>query len=276
MRILMLGNSLTSAQDMPDILAELTGAEVVCHTRGGARLSEHLNPNTRLGARTQAALAKEQWDYVVLQEMSHGPITAPGSFFASVERLCRQIRENGAIPVLYATWAYQKGGARLSAKGWDYGGMARNLSAAYRRAAEENRALLADVGRRFYQLPGTQDLYAADGVHPSGQGARIAAETIAAAIQRHKDMIGVNKRIIAFDNQGGYMVMFNPEIVKRAGPYEAEEGCLSLSGTRRARRWESIKVRWQNEKFQERIKTFTGWTAQIIQHEIDHCEGIII
>ena len=105
MRILMLGNSLTSAQDMPDILAELTGAEVVCHTRGGARLSEHLNPNTRLGARTQAALAKEQWDYVVLQEMSHGPITAPGSFFASVERLCRQIRENGAIPVLYAAWA---------------------------------------------------------------------------------------------------------------------------------------------------------------------------
>ena len=85
MRILMLGNSLTSAQDMPDILAELTGAEVVCHTRGGARLSEHLNPNTRLGARTQAALAKEQWDYVVLQEMSHGPITAPKSFFSSME-----------------------------------------------------------------------------------------------------------------------------------------------------------------------------------------------
>ena len=90
------------------------------------------------------------------------------------------------------------------------------------------------------------------------------------------NMIGVNKCIIAFDNQGGYMVMFNPEIVKRAGPYEAEEGCLSLSGTRRARRWESIKVRWQNERFQERCKTFTGWTAQIIQHEIDHCEGIII
>ena len=90
------------------------------------------------------------------------------------------------------------------------------------------------------------------------------------------NMIGVNKRIIAFDNQGGYMVMFNPEIVKRAGPYEAEEGCLSLSGTRRARRWRSIKVRWQNEKFQERFKTFTGWTAQIIQHEIDHCDGILI
>ena len=90
------------------------------------------------------------------------------------------------------------------------------------------------------------------------------------------NMIGVNKRIIAFENDGEYMVMFNPEIVKRSGPYEAEEGCLSLSGTRRARRWESIKVRWQNERFQERCKTFTGWTAQIIQHEIDHCSGILI
>lgn len=90
------------------------------------------------------------------------------------------------------------------------------------------------------------------------------------------NMIGVNKRIIAFDNGGSYMVMFNPEIIKKSEPYTAEEGCLSLSGTRRTTRWRSIKVRWQNERFQERIKTFTGWTAQIIQHEIDHCDGIII
>ena len=90
------------------------------------------------------------------------------------------------------------------------------------------------------------------------------------------NMIGVNKRIIAFDNEGTYMVMFNPEIVKQSGPYDAEEACLSLTGTRPAKRWKSIKVRWQNEKFQERLKTFTGWTAQIIQHEIDHCEGILI
>ena len=90
------------------------------------------------------------------------------------------------------------------------------------------------------------------------------------------NMIGVNKRIIAFDNEGTYMVMFNPEIVKKSGPYDAVEGCLSLTGTRPAKRWNSIKVRWLNEKFQERLKTFTGWTAQIIQHEIDHCEGIII
>ena len=90
------------------------------------------------------------------------------------------------------------------------------------------------------------------------------------------NMIGVNKRIIAFDDDGTYMVMFNPEIVKKSGPYDAQEGCLSLVGLRPARRFQSIKVRWQNEKFQERLRTFTGWTAQIIQHEIDHCEGIII
>ena len=90
------------------------------------------------------------------------------------------------------------------------------------------------------------------------------------------NMIGVNKRIIAFDNEGRYMVMFNPEIIQKTGPYQTEEGCLSLTGVRPAKRWKSIKVRWQNEKFQQRIKKFTGWTAQIIQHEIDHCEGIII
>ena len=90
------------------------------------------------------------------------------------------------------------------------------------------------------------------------------------------NMIGVRKRIIAFDNEGSYMVMFNPEIVKKAGAYEAEEGCLSLTGTRKTRRWQSIKVQYQNEKMQIRLKTFTGWTAQIIQHKIDHCNGIII
>ena len=90
------------------------------------------------------------------------------------------------------------------------------------------------------------------------------------------NMIGVNRRVIVFENDGEDMVMFNPEIVKASGPYEAEEGCLSLSGARRTRRWQTIKVRYQNELFQTRLKTFTGWTAEIIQHEIDHCEGILI
>lgn len=90
------------------------------------------------------------------------------------------------------------------------------------------------------------------------------------------NMIGVSKRIIAFDNESSYMVMFNPEIIRQSGSYETEEGCLSLTGVRKTKRWQSIKVQYQNEQFQTRIKTFTGWTAQIIQHEIDHCNGILI
>lgn len=90
------------------------------------------------------------------------------------------------------------------------------------------------------------------------------------------NMIGVNKRIIVFDNEGEYIVLFNPVIVKQSGPYEAEEGCLSLTGTQKAKRFQTIKVQWQNEKFQTRLKTFTGWTAEIIQYEIDHCEGTLI
>ena len=91
------------------------------------------------------------------------------------------------------------------------------------------------------------------------------------------NMIGVHKRIIVFDNEGTYMTMFNPEIVKMADPYDTQEGCLSLlGGPRPCKRYQTIKVRWQNETFQTRIKTFTGWTAQIIQQEIDHCNGILI
>lgn len=90
------------------------------------------------------------------------------------------------------------------------------------------------------------------------------------------NMIGQAVRIIAFDNAGSDMLMLNPEIVKCAGPYESEEGCLSLEGVRKTKRYRSIKVRYQNEKLQTRLKTYTGWTAQIIQHEIDHCNGILI
>ena len=90
------------------------------------------------------------------------------------------------------------------------------------------------------------------------------------------NMIGVNKRIIAFDNEGSYLVMLNPEIVKRSGPYEAEEGCLSLPGSRRATRYRTITVRFEDRGFQPREQTFTGFTAQIIQHELDHSAGILI
>ena len=91
------------------------------------------------------------------------------------------------------------------------------------------------------------------------------------------NMIGVHKRIIVFDNEGTYMTMFNPVILKKSGLYETEEGCLSLlGGPRPCKRYKTIKVQWQTEDFQIRIKTFTGWPAQIIQHEIDHCDGILI
>ena len=91
------------------------------------------------------------------------------------------------------------------------------------------------------------------------------------------NMIGVAKAIIAFDNAGSYMVMFNPKIVKSAGEYEAEECCLSLlGGLRKTKRFQKIKVEYQTQDFQVRLKSFDGFTAQIIQHEIDHLNGILI
>ena len=91
------------------------------------------------------------------------------------------------------------------------------------------------------------------------------------------NMIGVTKRIIVFDNEGSYMTMLNPEIIKAEGEYDTEEGCLSLlGGPRKTKRFRKIKVRYQNEQLLTRLKSFSGWTAQIIQHEIDHCNGILI
>ena len=90
------------------------------------------------------------------------------------------------------------------------------------------------------------------------------------------NMIGQSVRVIVVDDGGKPLEMFNPVILKKEGPYDAEEGCLSLDGTRRTRRWRSIKVQWQTRDFKSRVKTFTGFTAQIIQHEMDHLEGVII
>ena len=120
---------------------------------------------------------------------------------------------------------------------------------------------------------------------PAGKEDLSTAQDLLDALAAYKEtcvgmaanMIGVQKRIIAFDNEGSYMVMFNPEIVAKAAPYETEESCLSLlGGPRKTLRYRKIKVRYQNEAMQIRLKTFTGWTAQIIQHEIDHCNGVLI
>ena len=91
------------------------------------------------------------------------------------------------------------------------------------------------------------------------------------------NMIGFYKNIIVFDCDGAPMLMLNPEIIKADGEYETQEGCLSLlGGPRPAKRYQKIKVRYQNTAMQVRLKTFTGWTAQIIQHEVDHCNGVLI
>ncbi len=111
------------------------------------------------------------------------------------------------------------------------------------------------------------------------------AKDLLDTLKAHKDtcvgmaanMIGVSKRIIAFDNDGEYMVMLNPTIIKKTEQYDTEESCLSLlGGPRKCKRYKTIKVQWQTTDFKIRIKNFTGFTAQIIQHEIDHCDGILI
>lgn len=193
MHILMLGNSFTFANNMPSTLADLTSAEVVQHTRGGARLAEQLNPNTKLGGLTQAALENEKWDYVILQEMSNGPITAKENFLKNVRLLSEKIRLNGATPVLYATWAYQRGGKQLQAFGMDYDKMYREMYEVYHEAAEQNGALIADVGKRFYEIADQQDIFAEDGCHPNEMGSQIAAQVIADVIladqAKNKDTI---------------------------------------------------------------------------------------
>lgn len=134
------------------------------------------------------------------------------------------------------------------------------------------REIMKDVGflSQKSQLATKEDLSAAGDLLETLEAHKESCVGMAA------NMIGVHKCMIAFDNNGKYMVMFNPEIIKKSQPFETKEGCLSLVGMRKVKRWTSIKVQYQNSDFQNRYKTFTGWTAQIIQHEIDHCKGIII
>ncbi len=151
MRMLLLGNSYTAALHLPEKLAEALSAEVVAHTRGGARLAEQLNEKTKLGSRTQKALKEEKWDYVILQEMSKGPVIYPERYLESVAKLSKQIKENGAVPVIYCTWAYQKDSPVMEKEPFSYEEMYQKLEAMCHQAAQENGALLADVGTVFFQ-----------------------------------------------------------------------------------------------------------------------------
>ncbi len=182
MRILMLGNSYIFTNNLPQMLAELTGAEVIHHTRGGARLAEQLNPNTAMGAQTLSALNDSHWDYVVLQEMSNGPVTSREKFLQSAAALCKKILSIGAVPVFYLTWPYQKDGPQLQKSGLDYEKMYSDLQSAYREAAATNHGLIADVGTAFYERRTTENLYAGDGSHPNEAGSLLAAKIIAHTI----------------------------------------------------------------------------------------------
>ena len=184
MRILFLGNSFTFFHDLPDMVASLLNAEVGRNLQGGAYLYQHLDPADELSAVTARLLTEEKWDYVVLQDQSRAPITHPVEFRNAVDALSVMIREAGAKPLLYETWAYEENTDMLADTGLSFQEMQQRLSDGYRAAAQANDALLAPVGQAFAAACAFTQLYDADHYHPSPAGSRLAAETIAAVIRQ--------------------------------------------------------------------------------------------
>ena len=183
MRILMLGNSFTFFHDMPKMLAAILPAEVVAHVRGGASLADQINPGDALCGECLRLLREEKWDYVVLQDQSRGPVCRRESFDQAADALCAMIREQGAQPLFYATWAYREGSQRLQDTGMSYAEMARGLYTAYHAAAERNGALIADVGEAFTAMRSIENVYEDDDFHPNAVGSLLAAQTIARVIE---------------------------------------------------------------------------------------------
>lgn len=182
MRILMMGNSFTYYHDMPKMLERILGEEVVASTQGGAWLRDHLDPASELNA-AFLKLKEEKWDYIVLQEQSKAPIFAPKTFQRSVRGLCELARSLGAKPLLYATWAYREGSEKLAETRMTYAEMDRALYESYHQAAQENGALIADVGKAFTALRDLANLYEDDDYHPSEAGSILAAQCIARVIE---------------------------------------------------------------------------------------------
>ena len=177
-RILMLGNSLTAANDLPQKLADALCAQVCAHTRSGARLSEHLHVNTVLGRRTQEALSAASWDFTVLREMSSGPLRFPAAYLRSAAALCRQIRAAGAEPVLLATWSFAPGSSALAKTGCTYTQMHETMQAVFREAVDLTGAQLCNAGEAFFLHPDPLSLYCRDGVHPNEKGTQCVLETL--------------------------------------------------------------------------------------------------
>ncbi len=180
MRILFIGNSFTFFNDLPARVSADLGCEVGRSLRGGAYLHDHLNEADELFALTREAL-KTPWDYVVLQEQSRNAFTNPDDYQQSVSALCALIRENGATPVIYETWAYRRGSDMLAATGLDYDAMQEALTRAARDAAEKNGALLAQVGQAFHAS--AENLLLPDDFHPNEQGTALACQVICNVIR---------------------------------------------------------------------------------------------
>ena len=186
MKILFLGNSFTFVNDLPSVVSEMLSCETRSHTRGGARLAEQLYPETEMGAKTLRALKEEKWDYVVLQEQSFAPVNTKGRFIKSVKALTKLIFENGATPVLYATWAYREGSGKLEKTGLTYEEMDNALFESYHEAASETGALVADAGRLFTKMRKILNPYSNDDYHPSQAGTALAAHAICEAIMKNE------------------------------------------------------------------------------------------
>lgn len=188
MRILFLGNSFTYFHDLPQIVSQMLSCEVKAHTRGGAKLAEQLNAETEMGAKTLKALKEEKWDYVVMQEQSFTPVGNFESFLKSVKALSALIRENGATPILYASWAYKEGTEKLASTNLSYAEMADALRNNFFKAAEAAGALVADVGTLFTKTRSIITPYEPDNYHPSEAGSVLAASEIARVIRENEQI----------------------------------------------------------------------------------------
>ena len=192
--ILMLGSSFTTGNDLPSLLAGMTDAEVVPIAGVNTCLSDFLDPEVPAGAMAMDALTKGPWDYVVLQEAGIVPATAESYFIESAGRLCGIIRDTGAKPVIFATWAYLNGTRDTMSPGISYEEMNARLTDAYHKAAYLGNAILADVTKAFASHTDREALYEKDGRHPGPAGSMLAARTIAAVIMEDREKAGKKQK----------------------------------------------------------------------------------
>ncbi|MBQ4556232.1 MAG: hypothetical protein IJA60_01110 [Clostridia bacterium] len=188
--ILFIGNSFTYVSDVPANFASIAKAagynvNVSSITNGGHYLYEHGNINDEFGAQVHAALANNKYDYVFIQDQSTNAIKNPESFYTSVRRMVKMVRENGATPVLYATWGHKEGSSYML-EGWTNETMTYDLAAAYTAIGEELDVLISYPGLAFFDVHSnhgsTINLYVSDNYHQSALGAYLSAMTHFASV----------------------------------------------------------------------------------------------